>query len=71
MTNLPGLSGRVDVALLSLGTTLGLRHADDALAGLVADAGLSCRVVRVGFGATGRLRRQITAIDLVEGMAAR
>ena len=71
MTNLPGLSGRVDVALLSLGTTLGLRHADDALAGLLADAGLSCRVVRVRFGATGRLRRQITAIDLVEGMAAR
>ena len=61
----------VDVALLSLGTTLGLRHADDALAGLLADAGLSCRVVRVRFGATARLRRQITAIDLVEGVAAR
>ena len=37
--NLPGLSARVDVALLSLGTTLGLRHADDALAELLADAG--------------------------------
>jgi glycosyltransferase involved in cell wall biosynthesis len=61
----------VDVALLSLGTTLGLRHADDALAGLLADAGLSCRLVRVRFGATARLRRQITAIDLVEGLAAR
>jgi glycosyltransferase involved in cell wall biosynthesis len=61
----------VDVALLSLGTTLGLRHADDALAGLLADAGVSCRVVRVRFGATARLRRQITAIDLVEGLAAR
>jgi glycosyltransferase involved in cell wall biosynthesis len=69
--NLPGLSGRVDVALLSLGTTLGLRHADDALAELLAAAGLSCRVVRVRFGATGRLRRQITAIDVVEGLAAR
>ena len=69
--NLPGLSARVDVALLSLGTTLGLRHADDALAELFADAGLSCRVVRVRFGATGRLRRQITAIDVVEGLAAR
>ena len=61
----------VDVALLSLGTTLGLRHADDALAGLLADAGVSCRVVRVRFGATARLRRQITAIDVVEGLAAR
>jgi glycosyltransferase involved in cell wall biosynthesis len=69
--NLPGLSGRIDVALLSLGTTLGLRHADDALAGLLADAGLSCRVVRVTFGATGRLRRQITVLDAVEGLAAR
>ena len=69
--NLPGLSGRVDVALLSLGTTLGLRHADDALAGLLAAAGLSCRVVRVRFGATGRLRRQITVLDAVEGLAAR
>jgi glycosyltransferase involved in cell wall biosynthesis len=69
--NLPGLSGRVDVALLSLGTTLGLRHADDALAELLAAAGLSCRVVRVRFGASGRLRRQITVIDVVEGLAAR
>ncbi len=62
---------RVDVALLSLGTTLGLRRADDALAELLAAAGASCRVVRVRFGATGRLRRQITVIDLVEGVAAR
>ena len=36
--NLAGLSGRVDVALLSLGTTLGLRRADDALAELLAAA---------------------------------
>ena len=69
--NLPGLSARVDVALLSLGTTLGLRRADDALAELIEAAGLSCRVVRVRFGATARLRRQITAVDLVEGLAAR
>jgi glycosyltransferase involved in cell wall biosynthesis len=60
-----------DVALLSLGTTLGLRRADDALAELVEAAGASCRMVRVRFGATGRLRRQITVIDLVEGLAAR
>lgn len=61
----------VDVALLSLGTTLGLRHADDALAELLSECGLSCRLVRVRFGASGKLRRQITAIDLVEGLAAR
>src|SRR4051812_42060407 len=61
----------VDVALLSLGTTLGLRRADDALAELIAEAGADCRLVRVQFGATGKLRRQITVIDLVEGLAAR
>jgi glycosyltransferase involved in cell wall biosynthesis len=60
-----------DVALLSLGTTLGLRRADDALAELIEDAGASCRMVRVRFGATGKLRRQITVIDVVEGLAAR
>jgi len=60
-----------DVALLSLGTTLGLRRADDALAELINDAGASCRMVRVRFGATGKLRRQITVIDAVEGLAAR
>jgi hypothetical protein len=68
---LPGLSRPVDVALLSLGTTLGLRRADDALAGLLEEAGASCRMVRVRIGATGSLRRQITVIDLVEGLAAR
>jgi glycosyltransferase involved in cell wall biosynthesis len=68
---LRGLSRPVDVALLSLGTTLGLRRADDALAELIAEAGADCRLVRVEFGATGKLRRQITVIDLVEGLAAR
>jgi glycosyltransferase involved in cell wall biosynthesis len=65
------LSRPVDVALLSLGTTLGLRRADDALAELISEAGASCRMVRVKFGATAKLRRQITVIDVVEGLAAR
>lgn len=69
--NLAGLSARVDVALLSLGTTMGLRNADAALAELLQEAGLTCRVVRVKLGASARLRRQITVIDLVEGLAAR
>ena len=50
---------------------MGLRNADDALADLLAAAGLSCRVVRVRFGATARLRRQTTVIDLVEAFASR
>jgi len=62
---------RTDVAILSLGTTLGLRRADDALAELITAAGAGCRLVRVQFGAAGKLRRQITVIDAVEGLAAR
>jgi glycosyltransferase involved in cell wall biosynthesis len=65
------MSARVDVALLSLGTTPGLRHADEALAELLTATGSTCRIVRVRFGATARLRRQITVLDLVEGLAAR
>lgn len=61
----------VDVALLSLGTTLGLRRSDDALAEVLAAAGVTCRVVRVRFGATGAFRRHIAVTDLVEGIAAR
>jgi glycosyltransferase involved in cell wall biosynthesis len=61
----------VDVAVLSLGSTLGLRHADEALAGLIEEAGRSCRIVAVRVGAAGRLRRQITLTDLIEGIAAR
>jgi glycosyltransferase involved in cell wall biosynthesis len=60
-----------DVALLSLGTTLGLRRSDDALAELIVAAGATCRVVRVEFGATGALRRHIAVTDLIEGIAAR
>src|SRR6185312_7658782 len=68
---LRSLSRPVDVAILSLGTTLGLRRADDALAELITAAGADCRLVRVQFGASRKLRRQITVIDLVEGLAAR
>jgi glycosyltransferase involved in cell wall biosynthesis len=60
-----------DVALVSLGTTPGLRRADDALAELLAEAGATCRVVRVRVGASGRLRRHPALTDLVEALAAR
>lgn len=67
----PQLTRAVDVALLSLGTTLGLRRADDALADALAASGVTCRLVRVRLGATGALRRHIAITDLVEGIAAR
>jgi hypothetical protein len=60
-----------DVAILSLGTSIGLRAADQALADVVTRAGVSCRVVPVEIGAAGRLRRHIAVTDLVEALAAR
>ncbi len=61
----------VDVALLSLGTTPGLRRADDAFATTLGELGLTCRVVRVAVGRAGRLRRHPAVTDLVEALAAR
>ena len=70
--NLPGLSGRVDVALLSLGTTLGpaarRRRARRAVRGRGAELPGGPRALRRdrrGCGARSR------SIDLVEGLAAR
>src|SRR3954463_6253702 len=60
-----------DIALVSLGTTPGLRRSDDAFAQLVRSAGASCEIVPVRIGAAGRLRRHIAVTDLVEALAAR
>jgi glycosyltransferase involved in cell wall biosynthesis len=60
-----------DIALVSLGTTPGLRRSDEAFAQLVRSAGASCEIVPVHIGAAGRLRRHIAFTDLVEALAAR
>jgi glycosyltransferase involved in cell wall biosynthesis len=60
-----------DIALVSLGTTPGLRKADQAFAEMARAAGLSCNVVTVGVGKSGSLRRQSTLTDVVEARAAR
>jgi len=61
-----------DLALVSLGTTPGLRAADAALARMVRELGLSCVVLPVHVGAmAGRLRRQTAVTDAVEALAAR
>ncbi|HEY1594240.1 MAG TPA: hypothetical protein VGF74_02490, partial [Thermoleophilaceae bacterium] len=66
------MAGTVDIGLVSLGTTPGLRRADAALADQVRAAGASCAVVpvRVG-GLVGKLRRNAAVTDLVEAAAAR
>jgi glycosyltransferase involved in cell wall biosynthesis len=62
---------RPDVLLLSLGTTLGWRRADELLLGQLERAGASTAAVAVGLGATGRLRRGYPVNDAVEMYAAR
>jgi glycosyltransferase involved in cell wall biosynthesis len=63
--------GPADIALVSLGTTMGWRRADEAFAQLVREAGASCEVVPVRVGAAGHLRRTMALTDLVEAGAAR
>ena len=69
--SLAAVSGRVDIALVSLGTTMGWRRADEGFAELVREAGASCQVVPVRIGVAGRLRRNMALTDLVEARAAR
>ena len=60
-----------DVALVSLGTTPGLRRADAAFADGLRHAGLDCDVATVRIGAAGALRRHAAITYLVESLAAR
>jgi glycosyltransferase involved in cell wall biosynthesis len=62
----------VDIALVSLGTTPGLRRADGVLAEQIRAAGATCEVVPAHIGrAAGSLRRNAAVTDLVEALAAR
>ena len=61
----------VDLVLVSLGTTPGLRRADDALLALLQGLGLRCEARRVEIGRAGVLRRHPAVTDLVEALAAR
>ena len=61
-----------DIALVSLGTTPGLRQVDAKLAEMIRAEGASCEVLPVHVGQVAtRLRRQIAVTDLVEALAAR
>jgi len=65
------MPGPVDVALVSLGTTAGLRRADEAFAAGLRGEGVSCEIRQVRIGRAGALRRQRSVTDLVEALAAR
>jgi hypothetical protein len=62
---------RPDVLLLSLGTTLGWRRADELLLAQLERAGVAAAAVAVGIGAADRLRRGYPVNDVVEMYAAR
>lgn len=65
------MADRVDIAIVSLATTMGWRRADAALAEQIAAGGATCRVVPVTMGPAGGLRRTMAATDVVEALAAR
>ncbi len=65
------MSDRVDVLVLSLGTTRGLRLATAELVDLLRDAGASVAAVGTRIGLTNALRRAYPVNDVVEAIAAR
>lgn len=65
------MTTRPDVLVVSLGTTKGLRIADEGFAELLRQAGATTALVAVGIGLTDRLRRGYPVNDLVEALAAR
>lgn len=60
-----------DIALVSLGTTPGLRTADEAFVQMARESGLFCDLVPVDIGGSGKMRRQSTMTDYVEARAAK
>jgi hypothetical protein len=65
------VSDRVDVLLVSLGTTRGLRLADAQLVWMLREAGASVAAVSTRIGWTDSLRRAYPVNDFVEAMAVR
>lgn len=65
------MSDSVDVLLVSLGTTRGLRLSDGQLVSMLREAGASVEVVATRIGVTNALRRGYPVNDVVEAVAAR
>jgi len=65
------VSDRVDVLVVSLGTTRGLRLADAQLVDMLREAGASVAAVGTRIGLTNALRRAYPVNDVVEAVATR
>ncbi|MEX1141169.1 MAG: glycosyltransferase [Thermoleophilaceae bacterium] len=61
----------VDIAIVSLGTTMGWRRADEALAAHVEAAGASCELRPIRLGRARHLQRSMATTDVVQALAAR
>jgi hypothetical protein len=62
---------KVDIAIVSLGTTMGWRRGDEALAAHVEAAGLSCDLRPMRLGRARHLQKAMWATDLVQALACR
>jgi glycosyltransferase involved in cell wall biosynthesis len=65
------MAGTADVTVVSLGTTPGLRRADDAFAEQLRAAGTACEVRRATIGRQRLPRRTLAVVDLGQALAAR
>jgi glycosyltransferase involved in cell wall biosynthesis len=65
------VSPRVDIAIVSLGTTMGWRRADEAFAEHVRAAGHSCELRPMRLGPARHLQKGMWATDMVQALACR
>lgn len=61
----------VDIAIVSLGTTMGWRRGDEALAAHIEAAGASCELRPMRLGAARHLQRSMVLTDVVQALASR
>ena len=61
----------VDIAIVSLGTTMGWRRGDEALAEHIEAAGASCELRPMRLGAAAHLQRSMALTDVIQALASR
>jgi glycosyltransferase involved in cell wall biosynthesis len=61
----------VDIAIVSLGTTMGWRRGDEALAEHIEAAGATCELRPIRIGRARHLQRAMAVTDVVQALAAR
>ncbi|HEX2160342.1 MAG TPA: glycosyltransferase family 4 protein [Thermoleophilaceae bacterium] len=61
----------VDIAIVSLGTTMGWRRGDEALATQIEAAGATCELRPMRLGLARHLQRSMATTDVLQALAAR